>query len=89
MLNLFLQKTKLLGYILDKMKFFFLAFIFLIIIAFPNYTSAHLKHIKYKTATDVTIVQKYRQLRVEGNKIVNQSGDPVSLHGMSLFWSQW
>jgi hypothetical protein len=28
-------------------------------------------------------------LSVSGNKIVNQSGDPVSFAGMSFFWSNW
>jgi endoglucanase len=34
-------------------------------------------------------VQKYGQLRVMGNKIVDQNNSPVVLRGMSLFWSQW
>ena len=36
-----------------------------------------------------TAVQKYGQLRVSGNRIVDQSGAPVQLRGMSLYWSQW
>jgi endoglucanase len=36
-----------------------------------------------------TVVQKYGQLRVQGNRIVDQSGTPVQLRGMSLYWSQW
>lgn len=36
-----------------------------------------------------TVVQKYGQLRVQGNRIVDQSGAPVQLRGMSLYWSQW
>jgi endoglucanase len=39
--------------------------------------------------TDSTIVEKYGQLKVQGNKIVNQYGEPIVLRGMSLFWSQW
>jgi len=38
---------------------------------------------------DSTIVQQYGQLRVEGTKIVNKNGNPISLRGMSFFWSQW
>lgn len=34
-------------------------------------------------------VEKWGKLRVEGNKIVSESGEPVQLKGMSLFWSQW
>lgn len=40
-------------------------------------------------STDSSIVDIYGQLRVEGNKIVNQDGEPIALRGMSLFWSQW
>jgi len=35
-----------------------------------------------------TAVQKYGQLSVKGNSIVDQHGKPVQLKGMSLFWSQ-
>ncbi|MFD2573731.1 cellulase family glycosylhydrolase [Spirosoma soli] len=36
-----------------------------------------------------TVVEKYGQLRVQGNRIVSQSGEAVQLRGMSLYWSQW
>lgn len=36
-----------------------------------------------------TVVQKYGKLRVQGNKIVDQSGTAIQLRGMSLYWSQW
>jgi endoglucanase len=36
-----------------------------------------------------TIVQKHGQLRVQGNRIVDKTGAPVQLRGMSLYWSQW
>jgi endoglucanase len=35
------------------------------------------------------VVGRYGKLRVQGNSIVDQSGDTVRLYGMSLFWSQW
>ncbi len=35
-----------------------------------------------------TAVEKYGQLSVKGNKVVDKSGNPVQLKGMSLFWSQ-
>lgn len=38
---------------------------------------------------DSTIVEKFGQLRVDGNQIVDKNSNPVALHGMSLFWSQW
>lgn len=37
----------------------------------------------------MTVVQKYGQLRVSGNRIVDKNGSPVQLRGMSLYWSQW
>ena len=40
-------------------------------------------------SSDFRVVDKYGQLRVEGNKIVSMQGDTVVLEGMSLFWSQW
>lgn len=36
-----------------------------------------------------TPVQKYGQLKVQGNKIVDQNNSAAQLRGMSLFWSQW
>jgi endoglucanase len=36
-----------------------------------------------------TPVERHGQLSVQGNRIVDQSGEPVVLRGMSLFWSQW
>jgi endoglucanase len=36
-----------------------------------------------------TVVEKHGQLRVQGNRIVDQKGVPVQLRGMSLYWSQW
>jgi endoglucanase len=35
-----------------------------------------------------TPVEKYGQLSVKGNKVVDKNGNPVQLKGMSLFWSQ-
>jgi len=35
------------------------------------------------------IVEKYGRLQVAGNRIVDQRGNEFSVHGMSLFWSQW
>ncbi len=36
-----------------------------------------------------TPVERHGQLRVVGNRIVDKTGQPVVLRGMSLFWSQW
>ena len=34
-------------------------------------------------------VDRYGQLSVSGNRIVDQNGNAVQLRGMSLYWSQW
>lgn len=36
-----------------------------------------------------TPVERHGLLRVQGNRIVDQHGQPVTLRGMSLFWAQW
>jgi len=36
-----------------------------------------------------SVVEKHGALSVRGNKIVDKTGAPVRLRGMSLFWSQW
>ena len=36
-----------------------------------------------------SVVQQHGQLRVQGNRIVDEHGAPMQLRGMSLFWSQW
>ena len=36
-----------------------------------------------------TIADHYGLIHVKGNKIVDKNENPVALHGMSLFWSQW
>lgn len=43
----------------------------------------------FAASGDSTVVELHGQLRVEENRIVDQHGKPVALHGMSLFWSQW
>ncbi len=41
------------------------------------------------SAQAATVVEQHGQLRVQGNRIVDQAGAPVQLRGMSLYWSQW
>ena len=36
-----------------------------------------------------TPVARHGALSVSGNRVVDASGEPVTLRGMSLFWSQW
>ncbi len=36
-----------------------------------------------------SIVERHGQLSIEGNKILDEEGNPIQLRGMSLFWSQW
>lgn len=38
---------------------------------------------------DARPVDTYGLLRTQGNRIIAKDGKPVSLQGMSLFWSQW
>jgi endoglucanase len=64
-------------------KYFISLRILLIIVALANLTSTAV------FSNDTLIVEKHGQLRVEGNKIVDKNGDPVALHGMCLYWSQW
>lgn len=40
-------------------------------------------------APEGSVVSTHGSLSVQGNRIVNQFGEPVRLRGMSLFWSQW
>jgi endoglucanase len=40
-------------------------------------------------SSDSSVVGRYGQLAVQGNKIVDKNGNPVVLRGMSLYWSQW
>ena len=37
----------------------------------------------------ITIVEHFGQLQTQGNQIVDRNSKPVTLYGMSLFWSQW
>lgn len=41
------------------------------------------------THAQQTPVERHGQLRVQGNRILDEHGQPVQLRGMSLFWSQW
>lgn len=36
-----------------------------------------------------TVVSLHGQLRIDGNRIVDQNNETIQLRGMSLFWSQW
>jgi endoglucanase len=42
-----------------------------------------------KKGNEEKIVQRFGQLQVTGNRMVDQHGNPAVLRGMSLFWSQW
>jgi endoglucanase len=49
--------------------------------------TAHLSAVPAAAADTRTPVQRNGWLRVEGNKLLNEHGDPVQLRGMSYFWS--
>lgn len=36
-----------------------------------------------------TPIERYGQLKIQGNKLVDKNNQPVQLRGMSFFWSQW
>jgi endoglucanase len=55
--------------------------LFLSVLFFAFYPSFGIKN--------QTPVEKYGQLKIEGNNIYSQYGDIVQLSGMSFFWSQW
>ncbi len=42
-----------------------------------------------QAAPEGSPVARHGALSVEGNRVVDASGEPVTLRGMSLFWSQW
>ena len=60
---------------------------FLVLAAF--YSSCSGSENPVKTESPSTIVTHYGQLQIEGTQLVSESGEPVALRGMSLFWSQW
>jgi len=43
----------------------------------------------WEKAPKGSIVDIHGRLGVKGGRIVDKNGNPVALHGMSLFWSQW
>ena len=40
-------------------------------------------------ASAETPIERHGQLRIEGTHVLDAHGQPVTLRGMSLFWSQW
>jgi endoglucanase len=73
-------------------KIFFLLFQIFFIIIFcisATYPAVHNKPGRNILVNDSTFVEKHGQLRVEGTNIVDKNGTPISLRGMSFFWSQW
>lgn len=82
MSKLILQKFRI-----NKLIFLIPAF-FLVNIVY-GYSLAHQKNIKQISKNDISIVERYGQLQVIGNEILDQNGEPVSLRGMSFFWSQF
>jgi endoglucanase len=51
--------------------------------------SATARPVSAKGAQSATVVAEHGRLRVTGNRVVDARGRPVTLRGMSLFWSQW
>jgi endoglucanase len=42
-----------------------------------------------KAAPEGSIVARHGRLQVKGNRVVDSHGEPLTLRGVSLFWSQW
>ncbi len=40
-------------------------------------------------AAPSSIVERHGRLQVRGNRVVDAQGKPITLRGVSLFWSQW
>ncbi len=66
----------------NNMKVFPLFILILLMYSLQSY-SLTIDSIKYNS-----VVEKFGQLSISGNKIVDKNGNPVVLRGMSLFWSQ-
>jgi endoglucanase len=66
---------------------FYLMFGSLILAAF--FTSCSGSDNPVEAESPMTILKHFGQLHIDGTQLVSQSGDPVILRGMSLFWSQW
>ena len=64
-----------------------LAVIAVVILVFA--AAARAEKMDKPSAPKGSIVARHGWLGVKGNRIVDQNGKPVALHGMSLFWSQW
>lgn len=45
--------------------------------------------VQYPVVSGDTPVARHGQLYVAGNKIMDQNNQPVQLHGVSYYWSQW
>jgi len=69
---------------INRSKIFFTALLLILI----NFILAD-QALPFSSKNDSTPVERYGKIRVEGNKIVDENGSPIALHGMSLFWSQW
>ena len=73
----------------NKARSFLLITIIVVLNAVVSYSTTFTKNYMDVSKEDSTIVERFGQLQVQGNKIVDKNGNPVALKGMSLFWSQW
>jgi len=71
--------------IFEKMKYFMLVFSFVFVVS----CKASNNQVSQDSTSGKTIVTQFGLLHVDGNKIVDKNNDPIALHGMSMFWSQW
>lgn len=67
-------------------RFFYMLFI---IVFFISCKATPSENENNTDGANKTVVEKFGVIHTDGNKIVDKDGNPIMLHGMSLFWSQW
>jgi endoglucanase len=64
--------------------------LFVLAVALSTVEGTRIRRHNSAALTSVTsVVEKHGKLSVQGNKIVDKTGTPIRLKGMSMFWSHW
>lgn len=71
------------------MKLLKITFSLLFTLCLSNSCSSQKKETPDAPVVSQSPVERHGQLAIENGTLVNASGEPVQLKGMSLFWSQW
>lgn len=69
----------------EKIKFLIITFSLILVIS----CKASDNPLSQDSTSGKTIVGQFGLLQAKGDKIVDKNKNPIALHGMSLFWSQW